>query len=98
MTHPASSDPDMSQPAFSLDGELTIVQAAALRDRLLEWLPESDGRLDLSGICLCDSAGIQLLLALSRSLRESDRQLQILQPSAAVVDALQRYGLDALRS
>ncbi|MDQ5896810.1 MAG: hypothetical protein QG612_896 [Pseudomonadota bacterium] len=97
MTAPTSSSLEMPGSAFALHGEFTIVQAAALRDQLLEWLPESDGRLDLSGICLCDSAGVQLLLALSRSLRESGRQLQILQPSTAVVEALQRYGLDALR-
>lgn len=84
--------------ALSIDGELTIVQAALLRERLLEWLPQTDGRLDLSGVHACDSAGIQLLLALSRSLRESGRTLQILQPSTAVVESLQRYGLDALRA
>ncbi|MFM2346605.1 MAG: hypothetical protein RL654_1358 [Pseudomonadota bacterium] len=81
-----------------LDGELTIVQAAAVRERLLEWLPQADGQLDLSGVGACDSAGIQLLLALSRSLRETGRVLQILQPSTAVVESLQRYGLDALRT
>ncbi|QEN01202.1 STAS domain-containing protein [Sphaerotilus sulfidivorans] len=90
--------PEAPAEALALDGELTIVQATALRERLLEWLPQADGRLDLSGISACDSAGIQLLLALSRSLRESGRTLQILQPSTAVVESLQRYGLDALRA
>lgn len=90
--------PEAPAEALALDGELTIVQAAAVRERLLEWLPQADGRLDLSGISACDSAGIQLLLAVSRSLRESGRTLQILQPSTAVVESLQRYGLDALRA
>lgn len=90
--------PEARAEALLLDGELTIVQAATVREQLLEWLPQADGLLDLSGISACDSAGIQLLLALERSLRESGRALQILQPSTAVVESLQRYGLDALRA
>lgn len=89
---------DAPAESLNLGDELTIVHAALLRERLLEWLPQADGRLDLSGVHACDSAGIQLLLALSRSLHESGRTLQILQPSTAVVEALQRYGLDALRA
>ena len=48
--------PEAPAAALALDGELTIVQAAAVRERLLEWLPQADGRLDLSGISACDSA------------------------------------------
>lgn len=41
--------PEAPAAALALDGELTIVQAAAVRERLLEWLPQADGRLDQIG-------------------------------------------------
>lgn len=87
-------DADAGVPApLQLDGDLTIAQAAALRERLLAWLPRADGVLDASGVSACDSTGVQLLLALRRSLQERQQALDLRAPSAALREVLQRYGL-----
>lgn len=81
-----------------LDGELTIPQAAALRDRLLAVLDTApDGLcLDLGDVEAFDSAGLQLLLATRNSLAERGLALTIGACSAPVADALRVYGLQAL--
>jgi anti-sigma B factor antagonist len=81
--------------ALDLGPELTIVQAAALREQLLAHLGQHTGalRLDLSGASDVDSATVQLLLALRRSLAERGEALQITGLSRAASDALAVYGL-----
>jgi anti-anti-sigma factor len=80
-----------------LSGECTIAQAAELREQLLAQLAESDGSsapvLDLSGVTGFDSAGVQLLLALRRSLLDAGRVLSLQAPSAAVRETLATYHL-----
>lgn len=82
----------------ALAGELSIQFAAEHRGTLLAMLEDAaeDLHLDLSGIDTCDSSGVQLLLALRRSLADRQRALVLLQPSAAVRQVLDTFGLQAL--
>jgi anti-anti-sigma factor len=75
--------------------DLTIVQAAEVRARLLEQLPllAEDPRLDLRSVTEFDSSGLQLLVALRHSLAAQGHTLQLLAPSAIVRDALDTVGL-----
>lgn len=81
-----------------LDGELTIPQAAALRDRLLAVLDTAPNglALDLGDVEAFDSAGLQLLLATRNSLAERGLALTLSAASVPVAEALRVYGLQAL--
>jgi anti-anti-sigma factor len=79
---------------LQLEGELTIAQAGAVREHMLAWLPQADGAVDASRISACDSTGVQLLLALRRSLQERQQSLELHNPSPTVREVLQRYGLN----
>lgn len=81
-----------------LEGEMTIGEAAALREQLLGALPTDDGghlALDLSGVQAVDSTGVQLLLATHRLAAERGMALQLEAPTDSVVQALATYGLTA---
>ena len=58
--------------ALALGPELTISQAAAVRDALVDALCATAGdlQLDLGAVAEIDSAGVQLLLATRRSVAE----------------------------
>lgn len=88
-------DNDTTLP-LALGPELTIGQAAASRDQLVDALCATRGdlALDLSGVTDVDSAGVQLLLALRRSVGARGGSLQLHAPSAVVRDALAVFGLD----
>jgi len=95
MPDPSDADGALS---LTLGPELTIAQAADTHGVLLAAIQQWGGplmRLELSTVSDCDSAGIQLLLATRRSAMERGAQLELLQPSAVVLSALQCYGLDA---
>ena len=81
---------------LALGPELTIAQAAACRDTLVDALCSSDGSLalDLSAVTDIDSAGVQLLLATRRSVCERGATFTLQQVSPAVADALAVFGLD----
>ena len=83
---------------LDLGAELHIVHAAALRDHLLAHVGEHVGplRLNLAGASDVDSATVQLLLALRRSLTERGDSLHITGASRALTDALAIYGLQSL--
>ncbi len=79
--------------------ELTIYTAAETRQAWLAALAEpGDGplRVAADGVLEADAAGVQLLLALSRSLAERSRALHLVEPSPALHGACQRLGLAAL--
>jgi anti-anti-sigma factor len=80
---------------IALGGELGIVDAAALREQLRQALALGPGdlALDLSDVQACDSAGVQLLLSLRRSLAERGDALQLLNPAEPVRHALATLGL-----
>jgi anti-sigma B factor antagonist len=90
----------MDDLQLSVDGELTVSAAAGIH---ASWLAALDGaavgralRLDLSAVAEIDSAGVQLLLSLTRSAAEQGRALALQAPSAAVVEALGSFGLAEL--
>jgi anti-anti-sigma factor len=78
--------------------ELTIVHAEAERQALLARLADDAAwpPLDLSHVTAIDSAGVQLLLALQRSLRERGQPWRVAAASEAVRGVLATYGLLAL--
>jgi anti-sigma B factor antagonist len=74
--------------------DLTIHRAQTLHTQLREWLEQGVDAIDLSGVGECDSAGVQLLLAARASATAAGRTLRVEAPSAGVLEALNRYGLD----
>jgi len=90
---------------LSLPSELTIYTVGELRPRWLEWLAsqqttdeagDTTCRIDAAATSEVDAAGLQLLLALSRSLEAENRTLRLDNPSASLVTACQALGLHAL--
>jgi anti-anti-sigma factor len=86
----------MSTPVHALQGALTIHHAVELQAQLLQQLDAGTDTLDLSAVTDCDAAGVQLLLATDRSLRDSGRRLRLQATPAVVAEVLQRCGLQAL--
>jgi anti-anti-sigma factor len=88
----------MSTDTLSLGNELTIVQAAALRETLLARLASAprELRLDLAEVSDFDSAGVQLLLATKRSLADAGARLVVSAASATVRRNLEVFGLGLL--
>jgi len=87
----------MDANAFVLTGDCSIGRAAEHRDALLAALAADEGRrevaVDMSGVTDFDSAGLQLLLALRRSLLDAGRPMRLLSPSEAVRQVLATYWL-----
>lgn len=90
---------------LSLPSELTIYTVGELRPRWLEWLAsqqttdaagDTTCHVDAAAVSEVDAAGLQLLLALSRSLEAENQTLRLDNPSASLVAACQALGLDAL--
>lgn len=75
-----------------LEGGLAIGEVAAQHARLCEWVAGGLAELDLSEVAECDTAGVQLLLALRRAAAAGGRSLHLVQPSPAVAEAARRLG------
>lgn len=88
----------MSDAPIALGNEVTIAQAAALRETLLAALAKAprELRLDLADVADFDSAGVQLLLATRQSLAQAGARLQVVAASATVRRSLELFGLEAL--
>lgn len=82
---------------LALSGELTINEAAAKRETLLQWVADAPAStdLDLSAIEACDSAGVQLLLSLRRTLADRGGELRLRAAPDCVAATLSTYGLAA---
>ncbi len=81
--------------------ELTIYTAAETRQAWLAALAEpGEGPLCVAAdaVAEADAAGVQLVLALSRSLAERSRSLRLVDPSPALRGACERLGLSTLLS
>ena len=88
-----------------LPGDVTIYGVGALRSRFAEWLEElPNDRLaaalentplcvDASAVSEVDAAGVQMLIALSKSLGARSRALQLVNPSGLLTDALETLGV-----
>jgi anti-anti-sigma factor len=72
----------------SIAGEVDIVQAHALRDRLLGAVRNEDLGLviDLSGATYIDSVGVSLLFELAERLGERQLKLGVVLPSDGLVE------------
>jgi anti-sigma B factor antagonist len=79
-------------------GDMTIYQAAGLKDALqLNW-PAVNGslRLDLSNVSELDTCGLQLILMLLRRARAEGVEFVVIEPSEAVREVLDLCGLHGL--
>ena len=86
-----------------LPTELNIYGVSACADQARRWLAEVDSRpldqalvLQADQVEEVDASGVQLLLALSISLEERGRPLQLQQPSAPLQRALRLLGAHSL--
>ena len=90
----------MSAIALAMDGDMTIVHAAAQREQLLaavQGAPADQGfALDLAKVDGIDSAGLQLLVATQHSLQRNATPLGLRGSVPAVQDAIGVYGLQTL--
>jgi anti-anti-sigma regulatory factor len=88
----------MNSP-LALPAELTIYNVAELRRQLLAHVDahaEDDAcRLDAAAVDQVDAAGVQLLVALARTLAPLGRTLQLGHASPALVAACESLGLSA---
>lgn len=86
--------------SLTVGTELCIPQAAEIQAAWLQALTQVESgqpcvvQLDLSGVEACDSAGLQLLLALKARLEQQGGTLSLESPSAVVREALGIFGLD----
>jgi len=63
---------------LSLEGELTVSNAVALRERFLKALGQSDQvEIDLAGVSAVDLAGLQLLCAAHRTAAAQGKTLTL---------------------
>jgi anti-anti-sigma factor len=85
-------------PAWTLGGPLTIEHAAASWRTAAETLrAATDGHLDLSGVDRIDSAGLQLLIAIRRTLERRGLAWRLTGCSPRVLETIgQLGGMDIL--
>lgn len=77
-------------------GELTIYQAAGVREQLAALVNEhSNAELDLAGVTEFDSAGVQLLLVLKQKARQLGGEWALVNHAQAVTDVLETLNLAA---
>ena len=82
-----------SAAVLRIEGELTIFRAAELKDILLG--DPAAQEIDLSGVTEMDSAGLQLLMAAKLAATKQQRQLRLLDHSAAVVEVFELLNVAA---
>ena len=94
--------------SLTLPSELTIYSLGQLKTQWLAAIPKASRAkrsgpgqsaawpVDSSAVNEVDAAGIQLLLALSATLRAKRRTLHLVNPSRPLVAACQSLGLAAL--
>ncbi len=81
---------------LSIDDEMTIYSAAALKDDLLGHL-EAGKELEISleNVSEMDSAGLQLMLVLRSEATRTEKELHFVNHSPAVIDVLETLNLVA---
>jgi len=80
------------------NGDMTIYQAASMKEALrIEW-PTSNGKvsLDLAKVSELDTCGLQFILMLRRRAQADGLELAIVKPSSAVREVLDLCGLQDL--
>ena len=87
--------PQPPSPALRLPAELTIYTAGELHPQWLAWLAANDtaAAVEADAVDQVDAAGVQLLLALQRTLAGRGHPLALHSPSAALQAACAALGL-----
>ena len=90
--HPAS---DLAPARLSVHGDLTIYEASETRQTLVALLGEGPGpgALGLGGLEEIDSAGLQLLLSLQKTLAQGAPVLDLPEQARALVELLRLESL-----
>lgn len=89
---------DGARPAHLLriEGEMTIYQAAELKQTLAATLAQCDElEIDLSAVTEIDTAGVQLLISAKKTAQSLQKELHLRGHSAAVLDAFELLDLGA---
>jgi anti-sigma B factor antagonist len=86
---PACTVTEAKPGQLALEGDLTIYDAARVKDELLAHV-HANAKLvvDLSGVTELDSSGVQLLLLVQREAGDANKPLQWANHSAAVSQVL----------
>ncbi len=86
----------MSDRRYTFGPELNFSQAAAIRQHLLQAFEQGIRRFDLGRVESCDSAGVQLLVALVKTGQAAGQPIEWDQLSSEVRGALDELGLSDL--
>ena len=78
------------------DGELDLINAPLLEQRLIQTLPTGATMLDLSRVSFIDSTGVALLLSVSATAREHGWRLELRAPSPQVERLIKLTGIAEL--
>ncbi|WP_292936740.1 STAS domain-containing protein [Noviherbaspirillum sp.] len=82
--------------SLSLEGEMTIYQAAELKQLLLTSLAQCQTlEIDLSAITEIDAAGVQLLIAAKKAALAAQKDIRLAAHSAAVTEAFELLDMSA---
>jgi anti-anti-sigma factor len=93
----AKSNQQSAGNALRVQGEMTIYRAGELAKSILAKLKKKPAtRLDLSEVTEIDSAGLQILLMANRIASAAGSRLQLVAPSACVVEVLALCNLSHL--
>lgn len=86
------------QMTHALPAELTIYTVGELAPQLAGWLPDASSSLqvDASRVTEVDTAGLQLLIALSQHCRRQGHRLALLNAARPLVQAAHSLGLQPL--
>jgi anti-sigma B factor antagonist len=84
---------------LQLEGDMTIYNAAVLKDNLLEYVDDyKEFELDMSAVNEIDTSGVQLLLQFKKKAQEEDRAIQLTGCNEEVSDLLDLYQLQDWRA
>ncbi len=79
---------------FTVEGAMTIYEAAAVKEQLLAALARAPRlAIDLSRVDQFDTAGVQLLVLAQREAERAGKPVDLAARSSTVDEVLQRYGL-----
>lgn len=79
---------------LTIDGAMTVYEASESKSELLAALADGAGlEIDLAGVDEIDTAGLQLLVLTRREGAQAGKPVRLADPSAALLEALDRYGM-----
>ncbi len=80
---------------LSIEGPMTVNDAAALRDEMVECFNDYEGLiLDLHEVSGCDTAGIQLICSGSLTAESTGKSFKVTRASMVSMSTLERAGFD----